>query len=85
MNIYDLMSEAELSSLSMGLAGRKPTKGETWIFKDDPTVRIKINNVEHGRVYFSYYEVDGDKVLNSENDESISMIRAMYKPYKKEF
>ena len=85
MNIYDLMSEAELSSLTVGLAGRKPQEGETWVFKDDSDVKIKINRVEHSRVYFSYYDMNTGKPLNMERSESINMIRATYRPYKKEF
>jgi len=85
MNIYDLMSEAELSSLTVGLAGRKPQEGETWVYKDDSKVKIKINRVEHGIVYFSYYDMDTNKPLKLERSESINMIRATYRPYKKEF
>jgi hypothetical protein len=85
MNIYDLMSEAELSSLTVGLAGRKPKEGETWVFKDYESVKIKINKIENGRVYFSYYDMEKGMPLKKENNETINFIRAIYKPYKKEF
>lgn len=86
MNIYDLMSEAELSSLTAGMAGRTPKAGETWMSKESDG-KIKITKVENGRVYYHIYDFeDGETVMKDhEHNKSINMIRALFRPYTKEF